>query len=112
MGNMDTQVDQIVRGRAAAAEFCEKAAGLFSSAKPALLTAAKAYRKEVAIARAAFAPFIPAFNGNDGPRVAWHSDESKRQSGVAAIQQMLESERAAIAAIEEALVITGFVRAS
>ena len=80
---------------------------LFPAARPALLAAAKAYRKEVAIASAAFAPFIPAFNGNDGPREAWPSDGPERQAGTAVIAQMLDSERAAVAAIGEALAAMG-----
>jgi hypothetical protein len=103
MGNMDTQVDQIVRGRAAAAEFCERAAEQFPMAKDQLTAVAKLYREEVNIAQEAFSVFIPPYNGNDKPREAWLSDKAKRDAGADSILRMLEKEKAAIIAIEKAL---------
>ena len=101
MGNMDMQVDQIVTGRGAAVDFCRRSADLLGgTAGQALACAADAYAAEVAIARDAFAPFIPRFDGNDGPREAWLSDSRLRAAGAEAIRRMLESERLAIAALE------------
>jgi len=109
MGNMDTQVDQIVRGRTAAAEFCERAMEQIPMVKDRLTTAAKLYREEVIIARAAFRVFIPLWDGNDKPREAWFSDKTQRDAGADSILQMLEKEKAAIAEIEKALAIPGFL---
>jgi hypothetical protein len=103
MGNMDTQVDQIVQGRTAAAAFCERAARTFAQAAEPLQSAAESYRQQVEIAREVFAPFIPAFNGADERRAAWLSDEASREAGAEAVRQMLAKERAAIAKLEEAL---------
>ncbi|MGB3086631.1 MAG: hypothetical protein WBC53_02695 [Phycisphaerae bacterium] len=105
MGNMDTQVDQIVRGRTAAAEFCERAAGVLPEVRAPLEAAAKFYSEEVAIAQSECAPFISASSGADEPRVAWLSDRAKCEAGVAAVRRMLEKERAAIAEIEKALAV-------
>lgn len=103
MGNMDTQIDQIVRGRHAAASFCLQAAGFFPEAERHLRFAARHYRLEVNIAREAFEPFIPAYDGDDESRIAWLSDEASREVGAVAIARMLAEERAAIDSIEEAL---------
>lgn len=105
MGNMDTQVDQIARGRTAAAAFCRRAMEVFPQAKVHLAAAADLYGQEIAIARQAFAPFIPPFDGNDGPRKAWLSSETEREAGVAAINRMLEKEKTAILEIEKALAL-------
>jgi len=107
MGNMDMQVDQIVVGRTAAAAFCQAAASRLPKGREDLLAAAALYRQEVDIAKSAFAAFIPRFDGNDEPRKAWLSDESKREAGVKAIDQMLEKDRAAVAAIQKALAAEG-----
>jgi hypothetical protein len=103
MGNIDVQVDQIVRGRTAAAAFCEAAAGLFPSAAGDLRKAAADYREEVRMARRAFAAFIPPHDGNDGPRVAWLSNERRREEGADAVARMLEHERSAVSHIRKAL---------
>ena len=103
MGNMDTQVDQIVRGREAAAMFCKQAKGVLGEAEGHLMMAAKHYWQEVSIAKGSFATFIPAYAGDDVKRVAWLSEEPSREKGVDAIRRMLDEERAAVAAIEEAL---------
>ena len=103
MGNMDTQVDQIVRGRTAAASFCEAAAEVFPDAKGDLENAAEAYRQEVMAATDAFDAFIPAHSGDDAPRVAWLSDGAKREAGAHAILRMLEHEREAIGHIRTAI---------
>jgi len=102
-GTMDILVDCIVRGRTAAAQFCEKAADSVPKVHQQLSIAAQRYREEVQIAQNSFGAFMPAFSGVDGPRVAWLSDEGQREAGVAAIEQMLKEERAAIAEIEKAL---------
>jgi len=104
MGNMDMQVDQIVAGRSAAASFLQKSADLCSApTKKALSGAAASYEAEVDIAREVFSPFVPRFNGADGPRVDWLSDQGKRESGSRAIMQILEEERTAIVEIEKAI---------
>ena len=103
MGSMDMMLDCIIRGRTAAAQLCEQTADLIPTVKTHLGEAAKLYREEVEIAQDVFADFLPVFNGNDEPRVAFLSDERQREAGVAAIRRMLEKERAAVAEIEEAL---------
>ena len=60
-------------------------------------------RQEVAIAREVFEAFIPAYDGNDAPRVAWLSTETEREAGAQAIRRMLEHEREAIGHIRSAL---------
>ncbi len=105
MGNMDMQVDQIIVGRAAAAAFCDEAADVLPAAAEPLRRAAEQYRRQVAVAREAFAVFIPRFDGNDEARTAYFTDPDRRRQGAAAIRRMLEHERAAIAAIERALAI-------
>jgi hypothetical protein len=107
MGNIDTQVDQVVRGRTAAALFCERAAIAMPESAKQLRAAADAYRQEVAIARQAFDVFIPAFDGNDEPRVNWLKSQDKREAGAAAIERMLAKERLAIAQITSALAAEG-----
>lgn len=103
MGNVDVQVDQIVRGRAAAAEFCETAAQALRVAAADLRNAADQYRLEIDVAREAFGPFIPAHSGNDEPRVAWLSDERSREAGADAVEKMLEHEQSAVSHIRQAI---------
>jgi len=103
MGNVDVQIDQIVRGRTAAAEFCEAAAQTHPGAAADLRKAAAQYRQEIALARASFAPFIPAHDGNDEPRVAWLSDEESREAGADAVERMLERERFAVSHLRQAI---------
>jgi len=107
MGNMDTQAGQILRGRAAAADFCEKSAELLPGAKNHLHDAARSYRTEAEIARTALGVFLPAHDGNDAPRRAWLSHNASRQEGARAIHEMLKEERAAVAEIEKALANAG-----
>ena len=107
MGNMDTQVDQIIRGRTAAAEFCLKAAKLFPELKSCLEKAAENYKKEVAIAKKEFAVFIPPWDNKDPKRKAWLSSKTKREQGVRAISEMLKYDQAAIGEIETALKAEG-----
>ena len=101
MGNMDTQVDQVVRGRSAAAALCDRAAELLPGSRAALARAAASYREEVEIARDVFGAFQPAFNGKDDERVAWLSDPARRKAGANAIRRMLVLEQAAVAMIED-----------
>ena len=103
MGNIDVQVDQIVRGRSAAASFCEGAAEVFPSASDDLRQAASNYREEVTTAQQAFAAFIPPHNGEDGLRIDWLSSEASREAGADAVERMLEIERSAISHIREAI---------
>lgn len=103
MGNMDTQVDQIVRGRSSAASFCERVAAILPGAGSHLDAAAKYYREEAAIARRTFAAFIPAYTGDETSRKTWLSDERMRENGARAIEDMLGHEQAAIAEIEKVL---------
>ena len=100
LSTMIYQVQQIVRGRAAAAVFCEKAAGIMPAAAGHLHVAAKEYRDEVAIAEKAFGPFL---SGKEDMWKSWLSDGTKRKSGAEDIIKMLGHERAATAAIEKAL---------
>jgi hypothetical protein len=107
MRSINVMVDCILRGREAAATFCEGLGDVLPRAKAHLAAAARAYRQETAIAREAFAAFIPPIEGKEGVPVAWLSDEAKREAGVATIRQMLDKERAAIAEIENALAAEG-----
>lgn len=105
MGNMDMQVDQIAIGRAAATSFCRQSADqLGGSAGHSLRAAADAFEAEVALAREGFSSFCPRFDGNDEPRQAWLSDPQRRKAGAQTIRAMLQRERAAVAALEQALV--------
>ena len=103
MGNIDVQVDQIVRGRTAAAEFCETAAQALPAAAADLRKAAAQYRLEIDRARKAFGPFIPAHSGNDEPRVAWLSDEKSREMGADAVEDMLQHDRLAVSHLRQAI---------
>ena len=103
MGNMDTQVDQVVRGRTAAAEFCDRAAGSLAGAAPFLRQAARHYRDEVEVARSAFAGFIPAHEGDDTRRETWLSSAEVRAQGAVTIESMLVAEQRAVRAIENAI---------
>ncbi|MHC4716019.1 MAG: hypothetical protein ACYS5V_03555, partial [Planctomycetota bacterium] len=109
VGLMSYQADQIVRGRTAAAEFCQKAAEALPKAKTYLQSAAKAYQQEAAIATKAFPAFLA---GTDKQREAWLSDEAKRERGVKAIEDMLAEERVAIAEIAKALAAEGVMLAA
>jgi hypothetical protein len=100
-GFADLVLDEVVRGRAAAAAFCEQRAGLHPRAGSALRQAAAAYRQEVEAARAGFADFIP-FRWDNQARVRWGAAEQRR-SAAQAVARMLEHERAAVAAVEQAL---------
>jgi len=92
--------DQIVRGRSAAAAYCERAAGLWPVAEDHLLAAAKAYREEATIAQETFGVFL---TGTEAQREAWLSDEAMREAGVTAVAEMLEKEQLAIQHIQVAL---------
>jgi len=56
------------------------------------------------LAREAFAPFTPRFDGRDEPREAWLSDPHKCTVRAAALRQMLHHERTAVGAIDFALI--------
>ena len=100
MGNMGTQVDQIMRGRAAAAEFCRYATVLMRGRADHLLAAADAYDRECAVA----AERIPAFTeGTEHNRVEWLKDARCRSEGAEAIRLMLAEETAAVAAVRQAV---------
>jgi len=100
MDTMDVLVDCIVRGRRAAANFCDGMADLLGNAKPNLLAAARFYRREVAIAEQAFDAFL---SGDAAERSAWLSSPQKREAGARAVMGMLQDERAAVREIELAL---------
>ncbi len=97
----DLMLDELVRGRAAAADFCEQATGWLPGAAAALSHAAAAYRREVQIAQAAFADFIP-FRWDNPMRDAWGT---LTERGVAArtMAMLLAQEQDAVAAIQRAL---------
>ena len=104
MSLMIYQVNQIIIGRAAAAEFCQNASDALPNVKAHLLAAAQHYREQAETAANTFGAFAA---GTEEARTAWLSDETKREAGVAGIRQMLELERAAIAEIENALAAEG-----
>lgn len=100
MGNMHVQVDQIMRGRAAAAEFCRYATVLMRRSADRLLAAADAYDRECAVA----AERLPAFTGGtEHNRVEWLKDARCRSEGAQAIRAMLEEEVHAVNEIGDAV---------
>ncbi len=103
----DRMVVQIVRGRTAAADFCEKATDALPKGADHLRRAAKLYREQIAKAQQAFAPFNSIAIQADAARNAWLQDKSKREAGFTAIHEMWNTERAAVNAIREALAAEG-----
>jgi len=102
LSTMVYQVEQIVLGRAAAAGFCDASAEILPEAADYLAVAASAYREEVTIAEEALAPFL---SGDERQWKAWLSEEPRREAGVATILQLLDRERAALAAVENVLAL-------
>ncbi len=103
MDNMVTQVDQIVRGRSAAAALLDRSVDLFPEASEFVRQAARHYREEVDIAKRKLHVFIPRDEDTSKERAAWLSDETNREDGAGAIAEMAVAERAAIAQIEKVL---------
>jgi hypothetical protein len=101
---MTYQVQQIVRGRSAAATFCDRSASVVPEAAHCLRAAAEAYRGEARWAADGFAPFL---SGDEESWQAWLSDATKRRAGATSILRMLEKERAAVAEVEKALDLVG-----
>lgn len=95
-------VQLIAKGRSAAAEFCERAAGALPEARSHLNAAAELYRTEVDTAQTAFPMFL---EWDEKAARAWLSDRDKCSVGAVAVREMLAKERAAIAEIEKALVL-------
>ena len=95
---MGYQVDQVIQGRSAAADFCAKAARILD--QPGLNQAAEAYKRQAATARAALQVFL-----QDDPetRRAWLSDPQQRKSGAVAVRSMLAQEKQAILWIQKTL---------
>ncbi len=100
MGVMDVLVDQVVRGRNAAADYCEALSEQVPSAKANLSAAARFYRREVSIAGQAFHVFL---HGADEEKVDYLADPERRETGALAIEGMLDRERSAVREIELAL---------
>ena len=105
LGCMDTQVDQIVRGRAAAAAFCERAAGLLPKAAYHLRDAARWYRREVETAKAAFTAFLPAFHEDNARREAFWRDPLQRAAAATAVDHLRGWDGMAVQAVRNALVV-------
>ena len=105
LGCMDTQVDQIVRGRAAAAAFCERAAEVLPKAAYHLRDAARWYRREVETAKAAFAAFLPAFHEDAARREAFWRDPARRAAGASAVDRLRQWDHMAVQAVRNALVV-------
>ena len=101
-GISDLMLDEVVRGRAAAAEFCDQSATHLPAAAAHLRRAAEQYRAEVELARKAFGDFIP-FRWDNVKRDTWGSAEQRRVAAESA-KQMLKHEQAAILEITKALV--------
>ncbi len=97
---MAGMLDNVVRGRTAAAEFCNRAADVLGNVRHHTDAAARSYRREVALARDAFPAFIAG-----GPREMeeWLADPERRSLGAEAVRNMLEHEQAAVRAIQQAL---------
>ncbi len=118
MSNLSWQINQIIAGRTAAAEFCIKAAEAFPESARNLKTAATAYRQEVALAQKFFKPFIKTKKFNPGDE-QWRdailyadakkflSSPTKRKAGAEAIRQMLEYEQKAVEEISRMLKAEG-----
>lgn len=100
MGVMDFLLDCVIRGRNAAAQFCERSGELLPGAKFYLGAAARFYRRQVMLAEDAFGDFI---EGTEPARAEWLSDEAAREAGADAVLGMLDHERAAVREIERAL---------
>jgi hypothetical protein len=100
MDTMNVIVDAVVRGRTAAAEFCNRAGMLLGNVRHHMDAAARSYRREVALARDAFSVFL---DGDEDEVETWLADTDRRVLGAAAVRRMLERERAAVRAIQEAL---------
>ena len=103
MDNMMTQVDQIVRGRSAAAALLDRSADLFPEASEFVQEAARYYREEVDVAKRRLHVFIPRDEDTSKERAAWLSEEANREDGAEAIAEMVVAERAAIALIRKVL---------
>ncbi|MFO7956731.1 MAG: hypothetical protein R6X33_06485 [Candidatus Brocadiia bacterium] len=97
---VNVMVDTVVRGRTAAAEFCNRAGMLLGNVRHHMDAAARSYRREVALARDAFSVFL---DGDEDEVEAWLADTDRRALGAAAVRRMLERERAAVRAVQEAL---------
>jgi hypothetical protein len=100
-GPADLVLDEVVRGRTAAATFCKRTAQLLPASAAPLMRAAEAYCREVEVARDAFPDFIP-FRWDNPARDQWGS-ATQRTAAAGAVARLLEHERVAVAAIEEAL---------
>ncbi len=100
IANIYLQVDQIMRGRAAAAEFCRYSTVLLRRCADQLLAAADAYDRECAVA----AERLPAFTeGTEQNRIEWLKDPRCRREGAETVRAMLEEEMLAVSQIEDAL---------
>ena len=104
-GPADLILDELVRGRAAAAAFCESACTWLPQGAAELRQAAAAYRQEVATAQAGFAGLIP-FRWDNPRRGAWGLP-GERQAAGRAVAAMLEREETAVSAIRQALAAAG-----
>ena len=100
MRTMGVLVDAVVRGRNAAADYCEALEDLLTSAKANLGAAARFYRREVSIAGQAFHVFL---HGTEEERAAYLADPERREAGAQAVEGMLDRERSAVREIELAL---------
>ncbi len=100
-GLSDLMLDEVVRGRSAAAIFCDKSAAQLPAVAIHLQKAAELYRAEVKVAQQAFGDFIP-FRWDNARRKEWGSAEERGLAAIA-VKEMLELENAAVAEISKAL---------
>ncbi len=114
MSNLSWQINQIITGRSAAAEFCVKTAEIFPESARNLKAAATAYRQEVELAQKVFKPFIKTKKVNPGNKqwrdATLYADAKKflispikRKAGTEAVLEMLKLEQKAITEISKAL---------
>ncbi len=104
----DLVLDQVVRGRHAAAAYCRSIKTLFPQSTNQLDMAADAYDKLVKIAHDAFADLIP-FDWENPKREKWGTQE-QRTTQRQALMQMRDMERIAIEAIRSVVMQANVVR--
>lgn len=102
--SMALEVDTIVRGRTAAADYLESHAGVLPEAAGFLKAAAAHYRREAALTKEAFGMLL---SGDRQACEQWLADKEVRKAGGKAISQIMAQDEAAIREISKALAAEG-----
>lgn len=103
MTTVDVMVDNIYRGRTAAANFLKHAVDVLPEAKDPLNAAAKHYLLEVDIVEQTFSTFMPMLTAKEADRAAMLSNSVRKADALSSIEKMLKKEAAAIQEIGKAL---------